>query len=176
MLLRKINADKGEKTLFSRRDAELFFRALTENTEPGDVVGALSKKYNIAIIKPVGLKGAFLVIQKWPLRKSHLEFIAKKFGLKKQQAAAIAGVSKSTYHRWKSSKDLSSSAAESIFKLAEVYDSGLLVFDKDEESFMAWLNSSVPSVGYDKPTELLDTRTGMELVNDELLRLEYGVL
>jgi len=166
----------SKRNLLTRRDAETIFKALTSQVEPKKALTKLSKKYRKEFEYPTGLRGAFRIIQQWPLRKLHLEFIAKKFRLSKKQAAVIAGISVRTYDRWKLDNELSPLIAESIFKLAEVYDNGLMVFDNNEESFMKWMRACIPALNYEIPIDLLDTRAGMELVSNELLKIEYGVI
>jgi len=122
-----------------------------------------------------GLRDMFRIIQQLPLRKFHLDFIVAKFKITKKQTAAIAGVSTRTLLRWKSSTKLSPLIAESIFKIAELYDNGMIVFDDDEESFQTWMRTSIPSLNHQVPIDLLDTRTGIQLVIEQLLRMEYGI-
>jgi putative toxin-antitoxin system antitoxin component (TIGR02293 family) len=65
--------------------------------------------------------------------------------------------------------------SEKLLKIFSLYDKGLAVFGNISE-FNLWL--STPSFGLGKsiPRDLLDTITGIELVSEELTRIEYGDL
>jgi len=102
--------------------------------------------------------------------------VSRKFGFSNRQAAVIGGMGLRTFQRQKATSELSVSASESVLKLAEVYDSGLKAFDGNVTDFVRWLNSSIPALGNRRPVDLLMSgRLGAEIVNDELLRIEYGI-
>jgi putative toxin-antitoxin system antitoxin component (TIGR02293 family) len=116
------------------------------------------------------------VINKKPLKKSALMAVTKKFHFSNKQAAAIGGMGLRTYQRQKNTSDLSVSASESVLKLAEVYESGMKAFDNNVTRFVEWLNASIPALNNRRPVDLLMSgRLGAEIVNDELLRIEYGI-
>jgi uncharacterized protein (DUF2384 family) len=52
---------------------------------------------------------------------------------------------------------------------------GLIAFDNDIESFNQWLNTSIPALDHQRPIEIIHTSQGVDLVNNELLRIEYSV-
>mgnify|MGYP000353694700 FL=1 len=66
-------------------------------------------------------------------------------------------------------------ASENVVKLAELYEIGLSAFDNNSESFVTWLDSPIPALNNDKPIHLLSSSLGIDLVKEELLRIEYGV-
>jgi putative toxin-antitoxin system antitoxin component (TIGR02293 family) len=195
--MKKKKLKSKQEIVLTERGAESLFRALAYPSKPN---AALKKafahkrlvnnkdkpkkmnKINIQKAVPMkdyenasGLKNMFKIIQDWPLKKSHLNFISEKFRLTKKQTSAIVGISTSTLQRWKPSTNVSPLIAEAILKLAELYDNGMMVFDDDEESFRAWIRTSVPSLNHRLPINLLDTRTGIELVNEQLLKMEHAV-
>ena len=110
-----------------------------------------------------------------PLRKVNLESVAKKFKFSNKQAAAIGGFALRTYQRRKPSTALSVQASESLLKLAEVYDTGMKAFNNDEQAFMEWLKTPIPALKNKVPVEMLTSAMGSELVNQELLRIEYAI-
>jgi putative toxin-antitoxin system antitoxin component (TIGR02293 family) len=65
--------------------------------------------------------------------------------------------------------------SEKLLKIFSLYDKGNKIFGNVEE-FNQWL--ATPSFGLGKfvPRDLLDTITGIELVSEELTRIEYGDL
>ena len=116
-----------------------------------------------------------LAIRKNPLKKSNLLSLTKKFRFSNKQAAKIGGVGLRTFQRQRSSAPLSVSASESVLKLAEVYENGLNAFDRDKAGFLNWLKSSIPALNNLIPAEMLTSQMGADLVNEELLRIEYGL-
>lgn len=65
--------------------------------------------------------------------------------------------------------------SERIVELVMLYQFGVEVFG-DQESFNIWLNSKSVALGGRTPKELLDTMFGVNMVKDELGRIEHGVL
>ncbi|MEO5975564.1 MAG: antitoxin Xre/MbcA/ParS toxin-binding domain-containing protein [Chryseolinea sp.] len=114
-------------------------------------------------------------IRQRPLKKSHVIFIAFKLGLQQKDSAELIGVSVRTYQRQKPTANISNAASENVIKLAELYETGLTTFDNDQESFHAWLNAPVPALNNERPIGLLSSILGIDLVKDELLRIEHGV-
>jgi putative toxin-antitoxin system antitoxin component (TIGR02293 family) len=110
------------------------------------------------------------------LKKSNLVFIAKKFKLTNKQAAAIAGISVRTYHRWKPNHLLSVPASSHLLKVAEVYNSGIILFDNDHRSFTIWMKAAVPAMANKVPVDMMTSSIDeAELVNAQLIRMEYGI-
>jgi putative toxin-antitoxin system antitoxin component (TIGR02293 family) len=65
--------------------------------------------------------------------------------------------------------------SERIVELVMLYEYGIEVFG-DKENFDIWLNSKSIALGGRTPKELFDTRFGVNMVKDELGRIEHGVL
>lgn len=120
-------------------------------------------------------QGLWIAIRQRPLKKRHVIFITSKLGLQQKDTAELIGVSVRTYQRQKRTANITNAASENVIKLAELYETGLTTFDKDEESFHAWLNASVPALNNERPIDLLSSNLGIDLVKDELLRIEYGI-
>jgi putative toxin-antitoxin system antitoxin component (TIGR02293 family) len=120
-------------------------------------------------------QGLWHAIRQQPLKKRHVIFISSKLGLQQKDTAELIGVSVRTYQRQKRTANITNAASENVLKLAELYETGLITFDDDEESFLSWLNASIPALNNEKPIELLSSNLGIELVKDELLRIEHGI-
>lgn len=110
-----------------------------------------------------------------PLKKAAIISISKKFGLSQKEAAYLAGVSLRTYQRQKRTRALSRSASELGIKLAELYEIGLTTFDQDKNSFLAWMKTPIPAINNYIPYSLINSTLGIELVKEELLRIEHGI-
>lgn len=64
--------------------------------------------------------------------------------------------------------------AERIFQISMLYQRGLAVF-VEEEHFIKWLDTRNIALGSVRPKDLFDSYFGLNLVNDELTRIEHGV-
>ena len=64
--------------------------------------------------------------------------------------------------------------SERIYELAKLYSLGYEVFDS-EENFKQWLISPSKSLGGRKPFELLDSSFGFQVVQNEIVRIQYNV-
>jgi putative toxin-antitoxin system antitoxin component (TIGR02293 family) len=110
-----------------------------------------------------------------PLKKRHVIFISDKLGVQQKEAADLMGMSVRTFQRLEKTAELTPAASENVVKLAELYEVGLRAFDDNAESFASWLTSRVPALNNEKPITLLSSNLGIDLVKDELLRIEYGI-
>jgi putative toxin-antitoxin system antitoxin component (TIGR02293 family) len=101
----------------------------------------------------------------------HLTVLDKTDSLEK-----AVGISVRTYQRRKDapSKPLSLEQSGRTWKFAEILTKTTDIFGSQEEA-EAWLER--PAIGLDqrRPIDLLSTPTGVELVEDYLTRLQYGV-
>lgn len=114
-------------------------------------------------------------LQQKPLKKRHVIFITDKMGVQQKEAADLIGMSVRTYQRLEKTADLTPAASENVVKLAELYEVGLHAFDDNAESFITWLTSPIPALNNERPITLLSSNLGIDLVKDELLRIEYGI-
>ncbi|MBK0382460.1 DUF2384 domain-containing protein [Pedobacter sp. SD-b] len=71
-------------------------------------------------------------------------------------------------------KELSTSLSEHVLFLLELYDKGLDTFGSIEE-FKNWLPQHNIGIGA-KPSDLLDSITGINMVMNELNRIDHGIL
>ncbi len=120
-------------------------------------------------------QGLWHAIRQRPLKKRHVVFISYKLGLPQKDTAELIGVSIRTYQRQSKTTSMTFAASENILKLAELYEIGLSAFDNSSDSFVTWLDSPIPALNNDKPIQLLSSSLGIDLVKEELLRIEYGV-
>ena len=75
----------------------------------------------------------------------------------------------------KSQTTLDSTISEKLLKIFALYDKGVAVFGNIDE-FNQWVATPSFGLGNMIPRDLLDTVTGIELVSNELIRIEYGDL
>ncbi len=107
------------------------------------------------------------------LYKKNLMRLADQLSFSLKQMALILHVSERTLRRYRNMQRLSPDISERILKLAQLYTRGIEVL-KNRDIFLEWLNSNIIALN-DKPVNLLDTITGIDMVIDVLGRIEYGV-
>jgi putative toxin-antitoxin system antitoxin component (TIGR02293 family) len=90
--------------------------------------------------------------------------------------AAILQLSERTLQRYRESKKpFQPIQSERIVELAMLYNYGLQAFG-EQQKFNAWLEARSLALGGRTPKELLDTKFGISMVRDALVRIEHGVL
>ena len=90
--------------------------------------------------------------------------------------AAYLNVSVRTMERHREeNKTFRKEQSERILSIYQLLNYGQSVFGK-RENFFEWISSESIALGGVKPKELLDTSIGINMVKDELGRLEHGVL
>lgn len=88
----------------------------------------------------------------------------------------ILDLSERTLQRYKKDKRaFDTLQSEKIVQVTLLIRYGRDVFG-DEKKFNLWLNTENLSIGNIKPKELLDSSFGIDLLKDELTRIENGIL
>jgi putative toxin-antitoxin system antitoxin component (TIGR02293 family) len=96
--------------------------------------------------------------------------------LKKEFLAQMLNISSKTLDRYKQvEKQLTPAAGELMLKLFTLYKKGEEIFGSPGE-FQKWIEEPAYGLGYKAPKSVLQTSAGIELVIDELIRIEYGDL
>lgn len=102
--------------------------------------------------------------------------VANASSFSAQEWSTILDVSERTLQRYKKEKlKFSSLHSERILQIAMLYKLGTEVFG-EKENFEQWLNTENLALGKSKPKDLLDSTFGIEMIKDELHRIEHGVL
>ncbi|PLW96765.1 MAG: hypothetical protein C0591_08105, partial [Marinilabiliales bacterium] len=65
--------------------------------------------------------------------------------------------------------------SEKIIEIAMLNKYGIKVFG-DQQKFNTWLSSKNLALGGVSPKDLLDSSFGIQLLKDELTRIEHGIL
>ena len=90
--------------------------------------------------------------------------------------SAFLHLSERTMQRYKrEKKTFDSLQSEKILEIALLYRKGTEVFGTGEK-FNNWLTNDNVALGGVKPKDLFDSSFGINLLKDELGRIEYGVL
>jgi putative toxin-antitoxin system antitoxin component (TIGR02293 family) len=93
----------------------------------------------------------------------------------KEIAELIHTTAKTLQNYNSGSKRLPTLQSELLLKLYALYAKGLEIFD-GAKNFNSWLQKSAFGLYNDVPNDLLHTSTGINLVMDELIRIEFGDL
>lgn len=90
--------------------------------------------------------------------------------------AAYLHLSERTIQRYKKEQgSFEPPQTERILEIILLFNQGEKVFGQ-KEKFNTWLNAKSIALGNVKPKELLDSSFGINLLKDELIRIEHGVL
>ena len=90
--------------------------------------------------------------------------------------SGFLNLSDRTFQRYKKDKKrFDPIHTEKILEIVLLYYKGIEVFG-DPEKFDTWLNLKNVAMGNEKPIKLLDNSFGIRLINDELIRIENGIL
>jgi len=100
----------------------------------------------------------------WKQLIAYLESTEKEF-------ANILPASISTMQK---KKVYNSAVSERIYELAQLFGRGYEVFDTKTD-FKNWLLTPSKALGNKKPFDLLDSSLGFEMVENEIVRIQYNV-
>lgn len=104
--------------------------------------------------------------------RSFIDDLAAVFKVPTSQLVALLPLSWRTIQRRKPDDLLDQEISDRLVQMARVYVSAVEVFE-DPTKVTAWFASVCPYIG-EKPFALLGTQAGIEVVLDELERIEYG--
>lgn len=108
--------------------------------------------------------------------RSRVDEVAGRIGLTDKEMAKILNLSERSLHRQAADKTLDSNKTERLLLLEELIQHGLSTFDERQDVFARWLRAPRPSLGNVTPVSLLDTIAGFGFVDDELSRIEEGMI
>jgi putative toxin-antitoxin system antitoxin component (TIGR02293 family) len=111
------------------------------------------------------------------LSRAALFHLAGKLKLTLPEVSQIFHLSERTLQRYRQGIEeeqlLDSVVTDRLVALAELYAYGREVLG--EEYFLAWMQRPLRTLGEKSPKQLLFTSVGIDLVKNELGRIEYGV-
>ena len=102
--------------------------------------------------------------------------LIKKISFSMPDWSRFLHITDRTMQRYKKEmKSFDTIQSEKILQITLLYKKGIDVFG-DKTKFDTWLISNNIALGNIKPKDLLDNAFGINLLNDELIRIEHGVL
>jgi putative toxin-antitoxin system antitoxin component (TIGR02293 family) len=108
------------------------------------------------------------------LTRSSLDTLMLKTGLSIYELADILEVTDRTLRRYSPGDVLNKRLSERALEIAKLYSRGEEVFG-DTYTFSRWMNAEIPALGHRVPKSFLDTSIGIQMLMDELGRIEHGV-
>lgn len=117
---------------------------------------------------------AYLKVLKEGLHRNSVNSFIKHSTLSRKQVSKLIHVSERTLQRYSPDKTMDINSSERLIELTRLFHKGINVFN-DKEKFITWLNRPNKSLANSKPIDLMETSIGIDLVLDELLRIEHGV-
>lgn len=91
-----------------------------------------------------------------------------------EQVAQLLPITLRTIQRYSKKQKFSPTVSEHIIQLVFLVGKGIEVFGSLEK-FMSWFKKPSQALGGNVPGDLVNLRTGTQMVMDELGRIEYGV-
>jgi putative toxin-antitoxin system antitoxin component (TIGR02293 family) len=108
------------------------------------------------------------------VQKHSLENLMHITGFTAIEMAALVRTTDRTLRRYSSTEVLQPDISERIVEIARLYSRGEEVFGS-LNNFKTWMNSPVMALGNKKPRDFLDTSIGIEVLTEELGRIEHGI-
>jgi putative toxin-antitoxin system antitoxin component (TIGR02293 family) len=107
---------------------------------------------------------------------TYLNSISDRINFTLEDWSSFLHLSERTIQRYKKEKKpFDTIYSEKIVQIDVLYKRGAEVFGS-EANFHTWMETKSVPLGSVKPKELLDTTYGINMIADELVRIEYGVL
>lgn len=101
--------------------------------------------------------------------------IACHFPFSLQDWSSILHLTERSLQRYKKeNKTFDALQSEKILQVLLLYRKGIQIFG-NEERFHAWLDLPNLAIGGIKPKSLMDSAFGIDLLKDELTRIEHGI-
>jgi len=108
------------------------------------------------------------------LKRETVDYVARVLEVNASEMSRFLHVSPRTLHRYKPGEVLSPDTSDHLVQVYRVYMRALDVFTDDKKA-LRWLKYPSLALGNISPFELLDTSAGVEMVLDELGRIEHGI-
>ena len=108
------------------------------------------------------------------LVRSAMDSLAQLLEVSTKDLVPYLPISERTLQRYDENKKLSPELSDHLIQIAKVYGRAVEVFG-DSSRAVEWLKYPSVALGGITPMSCLDNYSGIELVMDELGRIEYGV-
>lgn len=132
-----------------------------------------------AITKTLGLKELnspldLIKATRKGFKKEAIDDIMEALQINTDVISKFLHVSPRTLQRYDPKKTLPLDTSDHLVQVYRVYSRALEVFNSKDKA-LRWLKYPSVALGNNIPIDLLDTSSGIEMVLDELGRIEYGI-
>ena len=117
----------------------------------------------------------YIELSRKGLTAKQLKSILEYTNLSIKEIAEIISLSERQLLRYEDDQVLRTDVSAQIIQIVELYEMGYEIFDR-EVDFQEWMNGEILGLGNVKPLSLLDTTFGIQMVVNELGRLEHGIV
>ncbi len=135
-----------------------------------DFMGIAAKKSFF----PVTNDSDFIGLIRQGIPKKAIDNLVEKTGIGVNEMAVLMRLSDRTLRRYEANTLLSPEQSERVVEISRLYSRGEEVFGS-LENFKEWMGSTVMALGNIKPKTLLDTSLGIDILMNELGRIEHGI-
>ena len=108
------------------------------------------------------------------IKSSSIASFLKHSNLSQKQLSKIIHLSERTLQRNPPEKLLDPGASEKLIELCRLFHKGITVFNT-KEKLLLWINRPNLPLNNQHPLELMETSLGMDMIHDELIKIEQGV-
>lgn len=175
------NASKDDNNILSEPQAAFQVKVAgpgksfaTGNFNPVRRAVALMGLGKDAGAKAIHSKTDFISYMREGIPKIAIDNLTEVTGFSALEMAALLHTTDRTLRRYEPAQKLNPEQSERLIELALLYARGEEVFDT-LEPFKIWMDAPVMALGDKKPRSFLDTSMGIELLMDELGRIEHGI-
>ena len=123
---------------------------------------------------PVTNESDFIDVIRQGIPKIAIDNLVDKTGIPVNEMAILMRLSDRTLRRYNPQTLLNPEQSERVVELSRLYSRGEEVFG-NLDNFKEWMNSTVMALGNIKPKTLLDTSLGIDILMNELGRIEHGI-
>jgi len=116
----------------------------------------------------------YIELSRRGLSVKQLHEVLDYINLSTKELAKIISLSERQINRYKDDDVLRTDISAQLIQIVELYAKGYELFG-DPDKFQRWMNAEIQGLGHVKPISLLDTVFGIQMVINELGRLEHGV-
>jgi putative toxin-antitoxin system antitoxin component (TIGR02293 family) len=160
-------------------------KQVAENTSPGKFVqkdgevsnGGITRWLGSAIQPGQEIHSDFDLLKAGQdgIPKASIDELATHLGIsRKSMAEDILSVSVKTLERKAKTARMDKKTSSHALEIAKIMQHAYEVFE-DEQKVKSWMNQVNRALDGKKPVQILDTLTGLNMVNDILTRIEEGV-
>ncbi len=108
------------------------------------------------------------------ITKIAVRHLADFLSLPWKQVVSLLPVTERTLQRYDQRKHLNVVVSEQVLQIAALAVRGIEVFG-DKDKFLEWMKSPCTALAGQEPIDLLKSRLGLEMVIDEIGRIDHGV-